>query len=334
MDGGYKHGEICIARPLQVSLREAAKIDGGLLSALNSATNAKSVTADRLRTALPFFLLGNTDSASMTPLPEAILIVSAYEQLLHSGKEGTALALATAFGSLFQQHGSVRVIDAKATRPDIEVESREEEQWFVHQKWAQELHTLRSKAAHRGHAKMRDWGWNFTEHLLMAAWVFPLALKLLLEKEGHYQLTDNARSHCHAIDEILNAKEWSASADEDFGPSVWTHNVQQARLSMLTKKAWEYYQAKTKKEPQPVGDVVHYYAKHKAAVGKLVAKVTIGQRLLFIRSEQCFEQEVQSLQLNGDSVSAGAIDDEIGIEVDQPFREGCTVFRVAEPEPD
>jgi hypothetical protein len=51
----------------------------------------------------------------------------------------------------------------------------------------EELYDVRSKAAHRGHHQQRQWGWSLPEHLLMAAFVFPLTVKLLLQHDGHYQ---------------------------------------------------------------------------------------------------------------------------------------------------
>lgn len=37
----------------------------------------------------------------------------------------------------------------------------------------------------------------------MAALVFPLVVKLLLEREGHYVLTDDDRDWCFAVDKLL-----------------------------------------------------------------------------------------------------------------------------------
>ena len=62
---------------------------------------------------------------------------------------------------------------------------------------------MRNKVAHEGSDGGRSGGWTIFEHLVMAAYVFPLAVKLLLEREGHYVLTDTDRGGCWAVDQLL-----------------------------------------------------------------------------------------------------------------------------------
>ena len=59
----------------------------------------------------------------------------------------------------------------------------------MHKKWVEELYDVRSKVAHRGTTASREWGWSIHEHLVMAAHVFPLAVKLLLVQEGSSAVT-------------------------------------------------------------------------------------------------------------------------------------------------
>jgi hypothetical protein len=86
-----------------VSIREAASVDGGLLAALDAAHAAGSVMVERLRTALPFVELANTDDEFMTEHAEAILMGSAFEQLLTG--DASAYRLGAKFGELFGQFG-------------------------------------------------------------------------------------------------------------------------------------------------------------------------------------------------------------------------------------
>ncbi len=62
---------------------------------------------------------------------------------------------------------------------------------------------MRNKVAHKGSDGGRSGGWTIFEHLVMAAYVFPLAVKLLLERESHYVLTDTDRGGCWAVDQLL-----------------------------------------------------------------------------------------------------------------------------------
>jgi hypothetical protein len=73
-----------------------------------------------------------------------------------------------------------------------------------------ELYDVRSKAVHDGRHDDRQWGWTMSEHLLMAAHVFPRFTKLLLEAEGHYQISDDDQASCLAVDPLLAATQWVA----------------------------------------------------------------------------------------------------------------------------
>lgn len=156
-DGGYKHGEVKFSGPLQCSLRDHATVDEALLDALDRGNVARCKTIERLRYALPFVSLANTDDDLMGEIPEAILMGSAFEQLL----EGTANAftLGREFGALFGSYGSVSVEDARKVRPGIDIDASKPERaaaqpkWWVHRKWMEELYDIRSKSVHEGTAR-------------------------------------------------------------------------------------------------------------------------------------------------------------------------------------
>lgn len=172
-DGGYKHGEVKFSVPLQCLLGEPATIDDALLSALDRGNTENCETTRRLRYALPFVILANTDDEQMTESAEAILMGSAFEQLF--GGDASAYKLGQKFGILFQSYGSVTVEGAKNTRSGIEIDVSTPERtaaqmkWWVHRKWIEELYNVRSKSVHEGTIGSRSWGWAPSEHLLMAA---------------------------------------------------------------------------------------------------------------------------------------------------------------------
>jgi hypothetical protein len=244
-DGGYKHGEFKFNLPVQVSIREAASVDTGLLAALDAAQAAESVTVERLRTALPFVELANTDDEFMTEHAEAILMGSAFEQLLAG--DASAYKLGRKFGALFGQFGGVTVGEASRVRPGIEIDEstpdRAEAQpkWWVHRKWIEELYDVRSKVVHRGHHGDRSWGWQVGEHLVMAAHVFPLAVKLMLEREGHYVPTDEDRASCLATDLLLAEARWVADDDGREEGRSWNEVIRKTRQDLRFDAIWKRY---------------------------------------------------------------------------------------------
>ena len=246
MDGGYKHGELKFSLPVHISIRDAANVDEGLLVALDKAHAANSPVIDRLRTALPFVELANTDDDLMTDRAEAILMGSAFEQLLQGN--ASAYKLGRKFGALFGSCGSVTVAEAMKVRPAIEIDTSAPDRvaaqptWWVHRKWMEELYDVRSKVVHQGTAFARPWGWSLFEHLVMAAHAFPLAVKLLLQREDYYTFTNDDQAACRVIDRILASSTWWSDPDdaEELEQS-WSRILSKTKLHMYTERAIEEY---------------------------------------------------------------------------------------------
>lgn len=273
MDGGYRHGEFTFHLPIQCPIRDAADVDAEFLEALNRAHTAGAALTNRLQTALPFVQLANTDDDFMMGPAEAILMGSAFEQLLRA--DGSAYRLSKRFGNLFEQFGSVRLSEARAKRPNIAIEVSPHDslvwriwkrlrrwipdglasrtiddflasrvqvahmKWWVHRKWIEELYDLRSKVVHRGHHAGRRWGWSIFEHLVMSAYVFPLAVKLLLTESRLYELTDEDRVRCLAVDRLLASAHWVEGQEWDDESDSWIAITSRIRRDLDWDRAWE-----------------------------------------------------------------------------------------------
>ena len=240
LGGGYKHGEVTFNVPVQCSIREPAVFDEDFLAGLSAADAADSEVAGLLRTTLPFVEVANTDDDFMTEHAEVILMASAYEQLL---RPANRYELGQKLAELFAQFGSVTVADAQKVRSGITIDDSKPERaaaqpkWWVHRKWIEELYGMRNKVAHEGSDGGRSGGWTIFEHLVMAAYVFPLAVKLLLEREGHYALTDTDRGGCLAVDKLLACAQWIEDEAGRESQESWTgiHSkaIQNLRLTQL-----------------------------------------------------------------------------------------------------
>jgi len=95
---------------------------------------------------------------------------------------------------------------------------------------------------HTGDQKGRTWVWDIAEHLVMAAHVLPLVVKLTLEQEKHYVLTDDDHAACLATDPLLVATQWVDNRDEtnDEAPS-WQKILSKTKLDFSFDRAWENY---------------------------------------------------------------------------------------------
>jgi hypothetical protein len=220
LSGGFAHGEWKFPVPVQCAYLRPPAIDLDLVAALDRAAAGGSVVLRRVLAALSFVLLANTDASAVLPRAEVVLMASAFEQLLDAGG---AFPVSKALAKFLNPFGSVRVRDAMKVRQGITLPPEHapvQEGWFVAQKWLHEFHNLRSACVHGDDIRAGTWGWSVLEHLVMAALVFPLVVRLLLAAEGHYTLTETDLDHCRAIDRLLAAPDWTSTTPKS-GATVW-----------------------------------------------------------------------------------------------------------------
>ena len=112
----------------------------------------------------------------------------------------------------------------------------------MHKKWVEELYDVRSKVAHRGTTASREWGWSIHEHLVMAAHVFPLAVKLLLVQEGYYTLTDADIIWGRSVDPVVATVDppWENSWDS-IREGCSRERQQQKDLTVLQDKYPDFF---------------------------------------------------------------------------------------------
>ena len=55
----------------------------------------------------------------------------------------------------------------------------------------------------------------------MAAWVFPLAVKLLLQRDGHYTFSDQDQDRALAVDKLLAVADWGERTNGGTDPQKW-----------------------------------------------------------------------------------------------------------------
>lgn len=76
-----------------------------------------------------------------------------------------------------------------------------------------------------------------------------------------------------------------------------------------------------------IGKVVHYYDKLGVAVVKLDKKLKVGDKVKLTYGENSFEQSIESMQLNHESINEGKPGDEVAVKVDSRAKEGTVVVR-------
>jgi hypothetical protein len=81
-----------------------------------------------------------------------------------------------------------------------------------------ELYEARSSRAHRGSRPEFSQNWKDWQHMVIAAFTYPLAVKLRLAAAGLYKLNDRELGACEALDQLLDS-HWGTG---ELKPPEWS----------------------------------------------------------------------------------------------------------------
>ena len=226
---GHKHGEVKFSMPHPCSNVRFDKFDLNLLKSLSHVLQDNTSLTKRVLQSIWLFDEACSDSHTIALEREVFLFASAFEQLLDSEK---SYQLTQHIGELLEDYGSVVVEDSNRYRNVILTRDYEdaEKKWHLTRKWIQELYQLRGYYTHGFDNSERTWGWNILEHTLIAAFVFPLAVKLLLAQESKYTLNETDKVHCGAIDKLLDAQDWFTPSDPSRPLCTWQKTISDYRF--------------------------------------------------------------------------------------------------------
>jgi translation elongation factor EF-1alpha len=77
---------------------------------------------------------------------------------------------------------------------------------------------------------------------------------------------------------------------------------------------------------KPVGKVTHYYGKIGVAIVELTGPLSVGDKVKFGDSDDSFEQTIDSMEVNHESVQKAKKGDVIGVKVAQKVDEKTLVL--------
>lgn len=77
-----------------------------------------------------------------------------------------------------------------------------------------------------------------------------------------------------------------------------------------------------------IGEVTHYFGDINVAVLNLKGKLEVGDEVTFKRNdEELFDQEIESMEIDHDSVEKAKKGDDVAIKVEEKVREGTEVYK-------
>lgn len=254
LDGGYRHGELHLTVPPQVAVAQQCDTDQAFYKSLHSLP-AKSPLRRQLGAAAPMFNAAQRDADFVAPSTEVVLSAGAFDTVFDS--PGTKNGLSEKLGKLLGPASTVslsvsnrwkkrrRAFKASFTRPDEHkaIVRAEAEDWSLTQLWMWEFYRIRSQLIHGDVQDERRQLWPTSAHLVVAAHIFPLALKLLLVRRRLYALTDDDELSLLALEHRLDAFDWAKRVGNQ---TVWSAVIDPFRFvfgKTLKAKATQYLKA-------------------------------------------------------------------------------------------
>jgi hypothetical protein len=246
--GGWIFGDIVFQEPLQVHRTACPQISGGFVRALDGARRAQTELWDAIEASLPIWLLGNSEEMTLSDEACVMLCAIALERLLRP--EPSAKEFAKAFARVWTPFAKTTLAQAKRVKADPKFESKQQS-WSVCQKWAKELYEERNVFSHHRRHDGLVTNWAPEQHLVLAAYAYPLTVKLLLEQNGIYTLSADERGRCLALDPLLdrwepraenplNSEEDWIHFDDRYGKPTWSMIVDlECAISKMTNSREE-----------------------------------------------------------------------------------------------
>lgn len=200
--GGMRFKDIVFQRPPQIEGTDCELINTALIGAIGKARRRELLVSDAIDSSLELFLLAHSETPELDWDRCVMLSAMAFERLL-GPTQSTAQAIAAAFASHWSPFARVKISNAKRVKSDVKY-ATEQADWPLHRKWIKELYEMRSATAHRGVQTAFSRNWPAWQHLIVAAFAYPLTMKLMLSENNLYALSDHELGACDALDDLLD----------------------------------------------------------------------------------------------------------------------------------
>lgn len=220
--------------PPHVFLGASVGIDVNLLSGLVGARDEEGWAPYGL--SIPLFNRANTDGTTMPERAELILAVCAFERLLDS--EANERDLATKF------HGGLPVRAPRSIAQCERIHERDRQRASIREVWMRDLFRTRGSLAH-GHSERANRAmWEQREHLLLAAFVFPLLVKHCLATTGRYALTEDDVVGTESFERLASIHPFDAAGAEaddenDARHASWNSTIADTGLELIAERLYE-----------------------------------------------------------------------------------------------
>jgi len=228
---GRALAETTFTIPVHASSIREVNLDEKLLSSLiNYRSSSLNNEWSRWQNAISCFNQANTDNDTVRYQVEWLLLCSAFEHLLAAKSE--VKDVARKFTDLFSP-----------TKPFLSsgAKRKSNKKWDPDKplrfKWMREFYRIRGDFAHGNLITRQSTAWKPLEHLVLATISFPLLVRILLSKLGHYALTDHDQAQIDAFESVANEAFLNPPPDRESSIDSWVSRLTgEAKQNLVTRK--------------------------------------------------------------------------------------------------
>lgn len=228
---GRTLAETTFTIPVHASVIGEVNLEEKLLSSLINYRNS-SLNNDwsRWQNTISCFNQANTDNDTVRYQVEWVLLCSAFEHLLTAKSE--AKDVSQKFADIFMPDLPLPVSKAK----------RKSNKWqnpdcHLRYEWIKEFYRIRGDFAHGKLKTRQPTTWEPLEHLVLATISFPLLVRVLLSKKGHYTLTNDDQAQMDAFEKIADEDFLNPPPDRESSIDSWVGRLTRgAKRNLVTRK--------------------------------------------------------------------------------------------------
>ena len=204
--GGLRFAATVFQQPPQIADTQCGVINVALAKAMQRTRLIKDPVWQDIEASMDSFLLGHSEDSELGWDTCVMLSVMALERLLEHKGSTTAQVLSSAFAELWAPYAGKTVGKAKRVKADPNW-LEDQKSWPIHRKWMKEMYEARSSKTHRDARSGFSKNWDASQHVVNAAFSYPLIIKLRLNAAGFYKLQENDIGACEALDDLLDS-DW------------------------------------------------------------------------------------------------------------------------------
>lgn len=180
--------------PFHVSAGTLIDFDHGLMNSLLESW--KNGNFEKYNLSIFNFDCANTDSDLVTPYVELVLTCSAFERLFEIDS-----ASESKFAKKF-----LKLLE-------VQTENKCPEKRNV---WIRDFFQTRNQLAHGKTKSLMKSKWPINEHLLLATYIFPILVKISLQNDKCYVLTDDDRFDIYLFDLLIKCSGLFKEVNNDY----------------------------------------------------------------------------------------------------------------------